>query len=669
VIAKQTVHLPAWAADVPVTATAVVTDPVLWSPESPVLYRLATTIERPGKGRADGTETEFGMRTIAFDATNGFLLNGRPYVIKGTCNHQDHAGVGVALLDALQDFRIAQLKEMGCNAIRTSHNAPTPELLNACDHLGMLVMDENRLLGSDTQNMTELAAQVRRDRNHPSVFIWSLANEEEVQRSAAAGRVFDSMQRLVHRLDPTRLCTAAMNSWSGESPDGFSTVMDVQGFNYLNNGDMDAFHRSNPAKPAIGTEEASAFYTRGIYTNTDTYDSAYDDNKPGYGATAEEWWKYYSARPWASGAFVWTGFDYRGEPSPFGWPNISSEFGILDTCGFPKDVFYYYQSWWRSDKTVLHLMPHWNWPGREGQNIDVRCFSNCDEVELFLNGVSLGKKAMPRNSHLQWLVRYAPGTLLARGYKDGRMIAEDKVETTGAPTGIQLTPDRATIRANGQDLSIVTVAVTDAKGRLVPVANNEINFELTGPGKIIGVGNGDPICHEPDVYVPLPRLRGMPLTDWNAANVAADSGPLKPGESAVYRTRVTLTAADVASANIVLNFGMIDDDGWIYVNGHLVGESHDWRVDPACDVRNAVRVGDNTIAVVVKNNEGQGGLNRGASLEFESAATSTPWRRSVFNGLAQVIVQSEGQPGEIHLTARAKGLADANLDIQTQSRP
>ena len=335
----------------------------------------------------DRTETEFGIRTIAFDPEKGFLLNGAPCVIKGTCNHQDHAGVGAALPDALQDFRIARLKEMGGNAIRTSHNPPTPELLEACDRLGMLVMDENRLLGSDSRNLGRLERLVRRDRNHPSVFIWSLANEESVQRTATAGRIAATMNRMVHQLDPTRPCTAAMNSWSSGAPDGISLGLDVQGFNYLHNGNMDRFHSNNPAMPAIGTEEASAFYTRGIYEIMDHYRTAYDTNKPGYGATAEEWWQYYSARPWASGAFVWTGFDYRGEPSPFRWPNISSEFGILDTCGFPKDVFYYYQSWW-TDKVVLHLMPHWTWPGREGQDLDVRCFSNCEEVELLLNGES-----------------------------------------------------------------------------------------------------------------------------------------------------------------------------------------------------------------------------------------------------------------------------------------
>ena len=531
--------------------------PVLWSPEKPRLYKLVTTLTSGG-AVVDHTETEFGIRTVAFDAAKGFLLNGAPYVIKGACNHQDHAGVGAALPDALQYFRVASLKDMGGNAIRTSHNPPTPELLEACDRLGMLVLDENRLLGSDSRSLGRLERLVRRDRNHPSVFLWSLANEEAVQRTATAARIAATMRRMVRQLDPTRLCTAAMSSWSTGAPDGISLGIDVQGFNYLHNGDMDRFHSSNPNMPAIGAEESSAFHTRGIYENTANYSTAYDTNKAGYGATAEEWWQYYSARPWASGAFVWTGFDYRG-PLPFGWPKVLSESGILDNCGFPKDVFYYYQSWW-SDKVVLHLMPHWNWPGKEGQDIDVRCLSNCEEVELILNGQSLGRKPMPKNSHLQWMVKYAPGTLLARGYKGGRQAAEDKVETAGAPAAIQLSPDRAALRADGEDLAVIAVKILDSQGRLVPDAANLVHFELGGPGAILGVGNGDPISHEPDVFL-------------------SDSGP-RPA-----------TAAPLSP--------------------------------PA-------------------------------------------WQRHVFNGLAQVLVQSAKDPGNIRLTAHADGLAAATLEISSQ---
>jgi beta-galactosidase len=669
--------------------TAKVSAPLLWSPESPRLYKLVTTIESEGQ-IVDREETEFGIRTVAFDPANGFLLNGRHYEIKGTCNHQDHAGIGSALPDALQYFRVAKLKEMGCNAIRTSHNEPTTELLEACDRLGMLVMDENRQLGSDEQNLADLGQEIRRDRNHPSVFIWSLCNEEYVQQEGEGARIFETMQNLVHRLDPTRLCTAAMNGWSSDEPKGFSRVMDIQGFNYFHQGSMDDFHKKNPSTPCIGTEEASSFYTRGTYVDARNYRTAYDTNKPSYGATAEEWWNFYAARPWASGAFAWTGFDYRGEASPFHWPNISSEFGILDTCGFPKDIFYYYQSWW-TDKPVLHLMPHWNWPGREGRDIDVWCFSNCKQVELSLNGQSLGKKEMRSNAHLQWTVKYAPGTLSAKGYDaKENVIAETKVETTGAAAAIQLTPDRASIRSDGEDCSVVTVAVTDAQGRIVPVANNVIHFEISGPGKIIGVGNGDPICHEPDVYLDKRQIRDVPLDSWQMikvpdtrnrpetaedfddsrwapANVRGESGPLQEGESAVYRAHFSLTSAELAAPRIGVNFGMIDDAGWVFANGKRIGQSHDWQMDPAFDLRHFLRAGDNVIAVVVKNNEGDGGLAKGVDLEVENAPLPAHWQRSAFNGLVQVIVKADKNSGEIKLTAHADGLAPTETVIHGEN--
>ena len=483
----------------------------LWSPESPKLYKLVTTVESGGK-IVDRQETGFGIRTMAFDATNGFLLNGRHYPIQGTCNHQDMAGVGTALPDALQYFRIAKLKEMGCNAYRTSHNPPTPELLEACDRLGMLVLDENRIVGSDAENLQKLEEQIRRDRNHPSVFAWSLGNEEWGSQATASGAAsIRTMQNLAHSLDPTRECTAALNGSFG-SKTGFITVLDVKGFNY-NLGSIDGYRKNHPDAKFIGTETASTVTTRGVYTNdlAKGYLAAYDyitKTKSGalvnpvtWGETSEQWWSFYDARPWMSGGFAWTGFDYRGESTPYAWPCINSHFGIMDMCGFPKDNFYYYQSWWTTN-TVLHLLPHWNWPGKEGQEIRVDALSNCRQVELFLNGASLGKQVMKPNSKLSWQVKYVPGTLSAKGFDAaGNVIAGSKVETTGGAASVQLTPNRATINADDEDVSVFTVSVTDAQGRIVPTAGNEIHFELNGPGKIIGVGNGDPGCHEPDTFV------------------------------------------------------------------------------------------------------------------------------------------------------------------------
>jgi beta-galactosidase len=339
----------------------------------------------------------------------------------------------------------------------------------------------------------------------------------------------------VHQLDPSRQVTVAMNEKWGE---GFSKVIDVQGFNYVKKGNTDAFHDDFPNHPAIGTEDASTVSTRGIYENDATrgYLSAYDVNAPSWGLTAEAWWNYYLARPWAAGCFVWTGFDYRGEPTPYSWPCINSHFGIMDTCGFPKDNFFFYQAWW-SEKPVLHILPHWNWSGREGKEISVWVHSNYDSVELLLNGNSLGRREMPRNSHLEWKVPYAPGVLEARGYLGETVSGIEKVETTGAPAKLELASDRVLVDASGEDVAIVTVSATDAKGRRVPIANDHVSFELSGPGRIVGVGNGDPSSHEPDHANERNLFNGL-------AQVIVKTTKT-PGAIRLKATSGTLTAAEV----------------------------------------------------------------------------------------------------------------------------
>ena len=693
----QHTHLEAQS-QAKVEETMRVAAPALWSPESPKLYTLVTTVESDGK-IVDRQETPFGIRTVAFDVKKGFLLNGKPYVLKGTCNHQDHAGVGAALPDALQYFRIARLKEMGDNAWRTSHNPPTPELLDACDRLGMLVMDENRLLGSDGENLRRWEGQIQRDRNHPSVAIWSIANEEfRVQGTPTGKQVAQTMQNLVKQLDPTRPVTYAAPV--GNEFEGINSIIEVRGWNYhIGTNDMDAYHAAHPAQPNVGTEQASTVSTRGIYGNDKIrgYVSAYDANAPEWANRAEAWWSFFAPRPWLSGGFIWTGFDYRGEPTPYGWPCINSHFGVMDTCGFPKDNFYYYQSWW-TDKPVLHLLPHWNWPGKEGQAIDVWCYSNCREVELFLNGQSLGRKTMEPNSHLAWMVKYAPGVLSAKGYNGGKVIAETKIETTGEPVAVQLTPDRSTLNADGEDVSVFTVSATDAQGRVVPVATNLVRFELNGPGKILGVGNGDPSCHEPDVFLSQPIMRTVPLNDgwrwkktsnvydsklaefkpnfddsaWETANPQSDSGPLGERDQAVFRVKIQVTESDLAARAVELRCGMIDEDGWVYVNGKQIGESHDWQSPAVFDLKPFLHPGENTIAVAVANWNGAGGLNKGVTLEFQEKSIAPAWQRSVFNGLAQIIVQSTKESGAIRLTASADGLSPATVSVPSQpctSRP
>jgi beta-galactosidase len=484
----------------------------------------------------------------------------------------------------------------------------------------------------------------------------------------------------------------------GDTFDGINGVIEVRGWNYHVGRDMDTYHAKHPMQPAVGTEQASTVSTRGIYENDKTrgYVSAYDVNAPSWAHTAETWWSYFAARPWLSGGFVWTGFDYRGEPTPYAWPCVNSHFGVLDVCGFPKDNFYYYQAWWTTN-IVLHLLPHWNWPGKEGQEIRVDALSNCEEVELFLNGGSLGKQTMKRNSKLTWKVKYVPGTLSAKGYHGGKVVAEQKVETTGEPAYVQLMPNRATIHADGEDVSVITVSVADAQGRIMPVASNMIHFAVSGAGKILGVGNGDPSSHEPDTFIAQLPIKAIPVNDWRwkLASVPAPGGlapeyanefddstwnVIKPktdgdtgdqvlheGETGIFRAHVTLTEADLANPGVQIRFGGIDDHGWIFVNNQRVGESTDWAAQPAFDIKKNLHAGDNVIAVGVSNGSGTGGLNPDVNVELVGQAVASAWSRSVFNGLAQIMVQSTKEAGEIKLTASADGLQSATATIATQA--
>ncbi|PTX90964.1 beta-galactosidase GalA [Opitutus sp. ER46] len=486
-------------ATVTVSPTLPVPQPRLWSPETPALHRLVSEV-LVGEEVVDRFETTFGIRTLHFDPQEGFILNGRRYAIHGTCNHQDHAGVGSALPDVVQYYRLRRLKEMGCNAYRSAHHPPTPELLEACDRLGLLAVPENRRFDATPETLSQLERLIRRDRNHPSVILWSLGNEEfkdAMQGNEEWGApIARTLQALARRLDPTRPTTMPMNADWGK---GFSRIVDVQGFNYLKLGDADAFHAAFPHQPAIATEESSNVATRGIYQadRVRAYVPAYATTFPKWGAAIDTWLPYYQQRPWIAAVFMWAGFDYRGEQWPYDWPAINCQFGMMDTCGFPKDSFYFCQAWW-SDATVLHLFPHWNWAVRDQEPIPVRAYTNVDEVELFLNDRSLGRKTVPRGGYVEWPVVYQAGTLRAEGYRGGKVVATRRVETTGPAVALRLTPDRADLAADGEDCAVITVSAVDAEGRPVPTAMDAVDFEITGAGRIIGVGNGDPSCHESD---------------------------------------------------------------------------------------------------------------------------------------------------------------------------
>lgn len=479
-------------------------EPRCWSCQEPNLY-VARTEVIDGKTVVDRVETTFGIRSLRWDARRGFFLNGKPLKIKGTCNHQQHAGVGIAVPDALHEWRLRKLKEMGSNAFRCSHYPATPELLDLCDRLGLLVMAENRLAGSTPQFLESWRRMILRDRNHPSIVLWSIGNEEHsIQWAETGERIGRTLVRIAHELDPTRKVTAAMHD-RGLGV-GFANVVDVHGWNYMKVGDIEKFHRERPGQPIVGSEESSTVCTRGIYADDPSrgYVSAYDVRVPGWGTTAEKWWRFFAERDWLAGAFVWTGFDYHGEPIPYKWPCTASHFGLMDLCGFPKDLYWYYRAWWSNDR-VLHLFPHWNWEGREGQVIDVRCFSNCDEVELLVNGLSRGRQRVERNSHVAWAVPYAPGRIEAIGFVGGKPVMTRARHTTGSPARLQLACDRAALRADGRDVAVVRVSAVDEAGREHPTADNLVYLEVAGAGRLVGVGNGDPSSHESD-KAPLRRL-------------------------------------------------------------------------------------------------------------------------------------------------------------------
>jgi len=470
--------------------------PQLWSVEEPALYRARAELRRAGT-TIDVAETRFGFRTAQFDADRGFLLNGRPVKIKGVCLHQDHAGVGVAVPDALWEYRLRRIKAMGANAIRCSHNAPASELLDAADRLGVLVMDENRNFNVSEDYLPQLSWMVRRDRNHPSIILWSVFNEESTQGTEAGVKMVRRMVQAVKALDRTRPVTAAMNG-SMFTAANVSQVVDVVGFNYQQEN-YDRFHAENPRLPMTSSEDTSAYMTRGERL-TDRARHAigcYDDPADSDGRSQRTSWKMIAERPFVAGGFVWTGFDYRGEPAPFDWPTASSSFGLMDLCGFPKASCHMREAMWRTDAPVLHISPHWTWPGLEGQPIKVMVLTNAEEAALLLNGKLISRRRVDPFDMVSWDVPYAPGRLEAVAFRGGKAVAHTRLETTGMPVRLRLTPDRPMLDGDGRDAQPIMVEALDAAGRPVPTAAAMVRFEVEG-GRIIGLGNGDANSHEPD---------------------------------------------------------------------------------------------------------------------------------------------------------------------------
>lgn len=498
----------------------VLTGPKAWSPDRPYLYTLETRLML-GPKLIDRQSTRIGLRDFHFDNRQGFLLNDRHLKIKGVCLHHDLGALGAAVNTAGMRRQLLILKEMGCNAIRTSHNPPAPEFLDLCDEMGFLVMDEAFDMWQKKKNKfdysldfpqwhrRDLADQVRRDRNHPSVFIWSIGNEIREQFDKSGIELTKELTAIVRANDPTRPVTSAMTE-----PDTLENniwqagVLDVMGLNY-HQQIYDEVLQKFPGHPFLATETTSAEETRGHYdmpsdsirrwptsakvpavgVNRDYTVSAYDNVSAYWGSTHEETWRLAKRNPVVAGLFVWTGFDYLGEPTPYRWPARSSYFGIVDLAGFPKDSYYLYQSEW-SSKPVLHLFPHWNW--RPGEMVDVWAYySQASEVELFLNGKSLGVKRKEGDElHVQWRIPFEPGVLKAVSRLRGKTILEEEVHTAGAPARLQLIADRTTLHADGNDLAYVTIRILDANGYLVPNADTQVSVDITGEGTLAGMDNG-----------------------------------------------------------------------------------------------------------------------------------------------------------------------------------
>ena len=497
--------------------TIKVPDPKLWSPDEPQLYRATSQVTVAGDA-VDSLGTDFGIRTVEFTKEHGMLINGRHVQVQGVCNHHDLGCLGTAVNRRAIQRQLQILKGMGCNAIRTSHNPPDPALLELCDTMGFVVMDEAfdewkqsktpRGYGRffDEWSERDIVSMLQRDRNHPSIVLWSIGNEIPEQGARNAREMAQRLSDICHREDPTRPTTSACNNPGPANRTGYAGALGVFGINY----NIRAYAQFKDRYNLIGSETASALSTRGEYglkegpdgklhiqRQADNQVTSYELVGPPWGNNAETALLAQMHSPWVAGEFVWTGFDYIGEPTPYRWPARSSYFGILDLAGFPKDRYYFYKSVWRPEPLV-HLLPHWNWEGFEGKEIPIWAATNCDSVELFLNGKSLGEKKLNRDHslHVEWQVPYEPGTLKAVGKKDGKEVTTDEVRTVGKAKRLVLLPDRDKIHADGDDLSFVTVQVVDEHGSVCPGASDMVQYHLSGPAAIAGVDDGNPICHE-----------------------------------------------------------------------------------------------------------------------------------------------------------------------------
>lgn len=523
--------------------------PALWSLDKTTLYHVTTTVRRDGKV-VDRLALDTGFRTLRFDAAKGFFLNGEHVKLQGVCLHQDHAGVGVAVPTAIWAFRLRRLKELGVNAIRFSHNAIASEVLDLADRMGFLVMAENRNFNPSPDYMKQFEWMLKRDRHHPSIILWSVFNEEPVQATEAGYEMARRMVAVAKALDGTRPTTAAMSNGL-LTPLNVSHAVDVVGANYQI-PEYDKFHAARPDKPFTSSEDTSAFMTRGEFATDKArhIETSYDTQAPVWGNTHRDAWQAIGTRDFVAGGFVWTGFDYHGESWPYAsWPSVSSFFGIMDLNGFPKVAYYMHQVQWITDRPLVYIAPHWNWAGKEGQEILVRVMSNAESVRLLLNGREIGEQKVDHYRMNDFKVAYAPGALEAIAYTGGKEVARARVETTGPAVALELVPDRAALDGDGRDAMPITVRALDAEGRAVPLAQDEVRFAIAGAGQSIGHGNGNPNSHEDEKGSTRKLFNGLAQLlvqgNWNSSgSIEVDASA--PGLRAAHLTIPVKAVAPVA---------------------------------------------------------------------------------------------------------------------------
>ena len=688
-----------------------VTNPTAWDIENPYLYTLEMRVGHDG-GEAE-ERVSFGFRTVRFDANEGMFLNGRHVKLRGACIHQDFGGFGVAVPRDMARYKIKLLKEMGVNAYRASHHPASKDILEACDELGMLVIDEVRLFGASPEALRQLEVMVTAHRNHPSIFIWSLGNEEfgeYIQSSDFGERMEKTAYQYMRLLDPTRLITYGANNGSVDT--GANAVVDVRGFNYVRNLERlthdkngnhlpgynaDRYHREHPTVPMMGTEEGSHFHCRGAGVNNHQKGevAAIGENTAMGGSTPEGWVKFYEKRPYLAGGFMWTGMDYYGEPCPFTDKNFSSSFGALDLVGIPKNTFEYYRSCWTED-TVLSIMPHWDF--EEGQTAKIAVYSNCETVSLWLNGALVGERHLEKFDSAIFEIPFVPGKLEAKGVREGKEYTTS-IETPSAPHHLALTERRE------GDVAVVDVFLQDKEGRLCSRADREVTFSLLGEGKILGVGNGNPSSAELDQILEteeLTSISNLKITQNGATKPYTPSAiddmtgvlPIKGVDSVFkgtllepkhpdyednYRLVWQFKAEGEAPVDAVftatvenaedysfLQFERLFGEFEVWLNGELLGKSFPSHFYYGATTKQSApyrfdchfKTGKNLLEVKMKGmNTSQMGIYGGAYL---GKRVKPQWKRSTFYGRARVFVELK-DGAELKLLAEAEDVASASL--------